>query len=227
VTRPARAPAAIAARVLANLGFGLIFWLGAAPPAHPGWVAAVFAALALGLMGASLLLGPRPTLRQALPALAALAAFAAYAAIWIATDRPPALPGWLAAGLAAAAVALGPPGPDRDRAGLAPLARLATASAGGALLAGATVPALWSLGALALVEAAIRLRDPAAARAPVPLAIGLALAALLPLGLLLAFPFKHGLAGLVVLSHVAGAAILAATPGALKGPAVGLRGGSR
>jgi sulfite dehydrogenase (quinone) subunit SoeC len=173
------------------------------------------------------------------------AAAFAYVAAWLVLDTRPPLLGWLVAALAVAALAATAAlcaGIDDRPAGPAPLTLalfVASGLAGGALLAGASVPSIWSLAALALVEPAHWLvadgrgHAPAARRDARPKetavlrVLGLGCAALLPLALLLAFPFKHGLAALVVTLHLAGMVALRWLLFAPPGHPVGLGGLTR
>jgi sulfite dehydrogenase (quinone) subunit SoeC len=249
----------VAFTTLTGLGFGLMAWLGMLQTGHPGWVAAVFALLACALAGGGL-----AALRRALgtaggisPSLArrrtswvrlagtAAAAFAVYVAVWLVLDTRPPLLGWVVAALAVAALAATAglcAGIDGRPAGPAPLTLalfVASGLAGGALLAGASVPSIWSLAALALIEPAHWLVADRQRHAPAALhdarpketavlrVLGLGCAALLPLALLLAFPFKHGLAALVVTLHLAGMVALRWLLFAPPGHPVGLGGGTR
>jgi sulfite dehydrogenase (quinone) subunit SoeC len=245
----------VAFSILAGLGFGLMAWLGMLPTGHPGWVAAVFAVLGFALVGSALLglRGAHRAAHRASPAGApralwaglagaTAAAFGLYVAVWLAFDARPPLLGGLVAALAIATMAAtatlcarlgaGPCGP----AALTHALFVASGLAGGALLAGASGPAKWSLAALALLEPVHWFasgRAPAApreARARKALALrlaGLACAALLPLALLLAFPFKHGLAALVVALHLVGMVVLRWLLFAPAGHSVGLGPGTR
>jgi sulfite dehydrogenase (quinone) subunit SoeC len=249
----------VAFTTLTGLGFGLMAWLGILQTGHPGWVAAVFALLAFALAGGGL-----AALRRALgaaggisPSLArrrtpwvrlagtAAAAFAVYVAVWLVLDARPPLLGWLAAALAVAALAATATlcaRIDGRPVGAAPLPlalSVVSGLAGGALLAGASVPAIWSLAALALIEPAHWLVSDRRGHAPVARhdawprettvlrVLGLACAALLPLALLLAFPFKHGLAALVVALHLVGMVVLRWLLFAPAGHPVGLGRGTR
>jgi DMSO reductase anchor subunit len=263
----------IAFTTLSGLGFGLMAWLGLRPPGHPGWVVAIFAALALVLAGGGLLaslfhLGNKRRFlkafsqwrtswlsREAWLASATMTAFALHALIWFLLDRPIAVLGWLVAALALVTVATTAMiyaslrTVPRWNTPLVPAVFVAAALAGGGLLVGSSLAAIWSLAALAILQpvywlatdgrgqpstlatatglgALGRLRqvEPphtgpnyvtremtvrVARRHALFLRLaGLILAALLPLALLLAFPFKHELAALVVLMHVIGMIVL-------------------
>jgi DMSO reductase anchor subunit len=263
------APSLIAFTVLSGLGFGLMAWLGMRPTAHPGWVAAIFAVLAYALAGGGLLfsllhLGNKRRFlkafsqwrtswlsREAWAACATMAAFGLYILVWLVLDRRAPLLGWLVAILALATVFVTAMiyaslrTVPRWHTPLTPALFLAAALAGGALLAGATIPAIWSLAALAVLLPLYwlvtdrtgqpstlatatglgslgRLRpfEPphtgpnyltremvfrvGRRHALVLRVAGLVLGVLLPLALLLLFPFKHGLAAFVVASHLIG-----------------------
>lgn len=107
---------------LSGLGFGLMIFLGLGFPAVEGWVAGVFAVLALGLAGVGLLFStahlgnPQRAWRafsqwrsswlsrEGISAVAAMAVFALYAAIWVFGDGRIAALGALASALALATV---------------------------------------------------------------------------------------------------------------------------
>lgn len=168
------APSIIAFTTLSGLGFGLIFWLGIGAGHDEGWVAAAYAALALGLCGAGLLssllhLGqPRRfpkafsqwrsswLSREAVLAMAALTVFALHAALWVLAGIRLAALGWLAAGLALATVLATAmiyaqmKSVPRWRSPFTPLVFLTAALAGGAILADAMFEARGLLAALGL-----------------------------------------------------------------------------
>lgn len=176
------APSLIAFTVLSGLGFGLIAWLGLGVPDVGGAVAAVFCALAIGLVSAGLLssllhLG-QPTRflkaftqwrsswlsREAALAAATLALFGLYAALWVLGGLRAAPLGVLCAGLALATVGCTAMiyaqmrAVPRWRSPLTPAVFLLAALAGGALLAGAVAAAPWLLLALAAAIVAEWLR---------------------------------------------------------------------
>jgi sulfite dehydrogenase (quinone) subunit SoeC len=161
--------------------------------------------------------------REAWLAAATMAGFAVYVAGWLALDARPATLGWLVTVLAVATVAsmsmtcARQPAAARWNAPLAAALFLAAALAGGALLAGSSVPAIWSLAALALLQPAFWLATDRRGAGTPPTVVrigrrralalrllGLTCAALLPLALLLAYHFKHGLAALIVAVHITG-----------------------
>jgi sulfite dehydrogenase (quinone) subunit SoeC len=116
------APSIILFTVLSGAGFGMIFWLGLGGGHGSGWVAAAFAAIALGLCSAGLVsslfhLGqPWRFLRafsqwrtswlsrEAVLSMACLVTFTLYALLWAAAGLRLAPLGWLAAALALTAV---------------------------------------------------------------------------------------------------------------------------
>lgn len=247
------APSLVASTTLTGMGFGLMAWLGMLQTGHPGWVAAVFAALAYALAGGGLLAARRPAARhrslaafaerqtawharETWLAVATLATFALYVAAWLVLDARTAALGWLVAALAVATVAstgmiyASQPAAPRWNTPLTPALFVAAALAGGALLAGSTLAAIWSLAALALLQTAYWLatgREGAGTgRRPghghVLALLGLTCAALLPLALLVALPFKHGLAALIVALHLSGMVALRWLFFADAGHAVGL-----
>lgn len=170
------APSIIAFTVLSGLGFGLMFWLGAGEVHVGGWVAAVFAALALGLAASGLVaslfhLGrPERFLkafsqwrsswlsREAALAVGAMGVFALYAALWSLAGLRLAPLGWLAGALALATVFATAMiyaqmrSVPRWRSPLTPAIFLLTALAGGAILADAVPAARWLLAALGLAH---------------------------------------------------------------------------
>ena len=163
---------------LSGLGFGMMAWLGLGAGKGTGWVAATYAALAMGLAGAGLLasllhLGqPRRFLkafsqwrsswlsREAVLAMASFGTFGLYAAIWVfAGLRLPPL------GALAAALALGTvfatamiyaqmKTVPRWRSPTTPLVFLLAAISGGALLSSEVELAGWFLAALGLAQLA-------------------------------------------------------------------------
>ncbi|MEM8789141.1 MAG: DmsC/YnfH family molybdoenzyme membrane anchor subunit [Pseudomonadota bacterium] len=184
------APSIIVFTTLSGLGFGLMVWLGVAPPTKTPWVMAFFACLAMGLASAGLMssllhLGHPERAwkalsqwrsswlsREGVAAVVTLAVFAAYAGLWVLTGaRSPAL-GALAAALAlvtilcTAMIYTQLRTVPRWHDPLTPLVFLAYALAGGALLNGAMDALPWLLAALAGLQAAAWARgDGAFARA--------------------------------------------------------------
>jgi len=112
------APSIIAFTALSGLGFGLMVWLGLAPPAKGGWVMGTFAFIAMGLACIGLLastfhLGhPERAIkafsqwrsswlsREGVVSVATLFVFAVYAALIVVFDTHVAVLGWLSSLLA-------------------------------------------------------------------------------------------------------------------------------
>jgi DMSO reductase anchor subunit len=172
------APSIIAFTVLSGLGFGMMAWLGLGAGKGTGWVAATYAALAIGLAGAGLLasllhLG-QPTRflkafsqwrsswlsREAVLSMAAFATFGLYAALWVLAGLRLLPLGALAAALALATVFATAmiyaqmKAVPRWRSPTTPLVFLLAAISGGALLSSEVELAGWFLAALGLVQLA-------------------------------------------------------------------------
>jgi DMSO reductase anchor subunit len=172
------APSIIAFTVLSGLGFGMMAWLGLGAGKGAGWVAATYAALALGLAAAglfaSLLHLGQPTRflkafsqwrsswlsREAVLAMAACTTFGAYAALWVLAGQRILPLGALAAALALATVFATAmiyaqmKTVPRWRSPTTPLVFLLAAISGGALLSSEVELAGWFLAALGLVQLA-------------------------------------------------------------------------
>ena len=173
------APSIIAFTTLSGLGFGLMAWLGLGGGQPSGSRCAfLLSALAVALVGAGLLasllhLG-QPTRflkaftqwrsswlsREAILAIATLAVFGLFAGLWVLFGLRTRWLGVPAAALALATVIATAMiyaqlrSVPRWRSPLTPILFLLFALAGGALLAGAAVPASWLLAALGLVQLA-------------------------------------------------------------------------
>lgn len=161
-----------------GLGFGMMAWLGLGAGKGEGWVAATYAALALGLATAGLLasllhLGqPRRFLlafsqwrtswlsREAVLAMAACTTFALYAALWVLAGIRLLPLGALAAALALATVLATAmiyaqmKTVPRWRSPVTPVVFLLAALSGGALLSSQVEFAGWFLAALGLAQLA-------------------------------------------------------------------------
>ncbi len=170
------APSIILFTALSGLGFGLMVFLGLAPPAKGGWVMAVFSALALalsvgGLLSSTLHLGhPERAIkafrqwrsswlsREGVAAVAALVCFGAYAGLIVVFGVTLPVLGGLAAALAlitviCTAMIYGQlKTVPRWSQPLTPVLFILFSLAGGALLAGKVTLALWLLAALGAVQ---------------------------------------------------------------------------
>lgn len=172
------APSIVLFTTASGLGFGLIAWLGLAlEPPEPARTT-VLAALALALASGGLLVSlahlgqPRRFLkafsqwrsawlsREAVLAVATLAAFVALTLLRLVSGRALSWLGWpiaalaLATVLATAMIYAQMKTVPRWRTPLVPVNFLASALAGGALLAGETLAAAWGLAALGLAQTA-------------------------------------------------------------------------
>lgn len=172
------APSIVAFTALSGLGFGLMVWLGIAPPSKTPWVMGVFALMALGLSGVGLIastfhLGHPERAwkafgqwrsswlsREGVAAVATMAAFAAYAGLWLLTGQRSAALGWASAILAiltvfcTAMIYAQLRAVPRWHSALTPLLFLGYAFTGGALLAGEVTIGLGLTAGLGLLQLA-------------------------------------------------------------------------
>ncbi|MEM9428077.1 MAG: DmsC/YnfH family molybdoenzyme membrane anchor subunit [Pseudomonadota bacterium] len=184
------APSLIVFTTLSGAGFGLMIWLGLAPMDGEIWVAAVFSLIALGLASGGLLaslahLG-RPERawkalsqwrsswlsREGILAILTVGLFSLYAGLWVASGRPAPIVGGLASAAAFATVVstamiyASLKSIPRWHSPWTPAVFVTSALAGGALLSGQVLAALFLTAGLALIQvAAWRWGDGAFARA--------------------------------------------------------------
>ena len=173
------APSIILFTALSGLGFGLMIWLGLAPPSKTPWVMGVFSVMALGLAGIGLLastfhLGhPERALkafsqwrsswlsREGVVSVATMGTFAAYGGLWVLTGERIVILGILASALAAVTVYCTAmiyaqlKTVPRWNTPLTPLLFMTYALAGGALLGGKVTYSLILLAALGILQAIV------------------------------------------------------------------------
>lgn len=171
------APSVIVFSTLSGLGFGLMLFMGLGLPNVSGWVAAVFATVALGLAVIGLLAStfhlanPKNAIyafsqwrtswlsREGIMAILTLGTFFIYAALWAFMDIRIAMLGYLAAAMAMVTVFTTSmiyaqlKTVPRWNVATTPLLFLLYASAGGALLSNQMTAALLLLGVVTAIQA--------------------------------------------------------------------------